>query len=175
VVEAGCWFGPLARPGVAASALVLRGGPGGRTTTVVDGTGMEPPAAIAAPDGVGAYLYDPDGAVVRSGLVGRVAELVGGVLVDPTIAYVTSSRLVETPLARALAVEEVWPFGLKALRTRLRDRGVGAVEVLKRGSAVDVEQLRRSLRLEGPRSATLVLTRLAGQQHVLLCRPVVHG
>ena len=113
--------------------------------------------------------------MVRSGLVGRVAELVDGVLVDPTIAYVTSSRLVETPLARAFAVEEVWPFGLKALRTRLRDRGVGAVEVLKRGSAVDVEQLRRSLRLEGPRSATLVLTRLAGQQHVLLCRPVVHG
>ncbi|WP_309225469.1 SAM-dependent methyltransferase [Quadrisphaera sp. INWT6] len=175
VVEAGCWFGPLARPGVTASALVLRGGPRGRTTTVVDGTGMEPPAAIASPDGVGAYLYDPDGAVVRSGLVGRVAELVDGVLVDPTIAYVTSPRLVETPLARAFAVEEVWPFGLKALRTRLRDRGVGAVEVLKRGSAVDVEQLRRSLRLEGPRSATLVLTRLAGQQHVLLCRPVVHG
>lgn len=172
VVEAGCWFGPLARPGVSASALVLRGGPAGRTTTVVDDTGMERPPVISSPGDVGPYLYDPDGAVVRSGLVGQVAQLVEGSLVDPTIAYVTSSRLVETPLARALAVEEVWPFGLKALRTRLRDRGVGAVEIMKRGSAVDVEQLRRSLRLEGPRSATLVLTRLAGQQHVLLCRPV---
>ncbi len=102
--------------------------------------------------------------------MGQVAAAVGGVLVDPTIAYVTSGALVATPLATAFAVEEVWPFGLKALRTRLRDRGVGAVEVLKRGSAVDVEQLRRSLRLQGPHSATLVLTRLAGQQHVLLVR-----
>lgn len=172
VVEAVCWFGPLARPGRAASALVLRSAERGGTTTLVDDDDLPVPPSVASPEGVGAYLYDPDGAVVRSGLVGQVAALVDGALLDPTIAYVTSDRLVSTPLARALAVEEVWPFGLKALRTRLRDRGVGAVEVLKRGSAVDVEQLRRSLRLEGPRQATLVLTRVAGRQHVLLCRPV---
>jgi len=171
VVEAACWFGPLARPGRSATALVLRSPGRGGTATLVDDEGLEVPPAIGSPEGVGTYLYDPDGAVVRSGLVGQVAALVGGSLVDPSIAYVTSDRLVATPLARALTVEEVWPFGLKALRTRLRDRGVGAVEVLKRGSAVDVEQLRRSLRLEGPRQATLVLTRLAGRQHVLLCRP----
>ncbi|MEH3079290.1 MAG: class I SAM-dependent methyltransferase [Quadrisphaera sp.] len=171
VVEAACWFGPLARPGRAASALVLRSAERGGTATLVDDDDLPVPPAVASPEGVGTYLYDPDGAVVRSGLVGQVAALVGGSLLDPTIAYVTSDRLVATPLARALAVEEVWPFGLKALRTRLRDRGVGAVEVLKRGSAVDVEQLRRSLRLEGPRQATLVLTRVAGRQHVLLCRP----
>lgn len=171
VVEAACWFGPLARPGRAASALVLRSAERGGTATLVVDDDLPVPPAVASPEGVGTYLYDPDGAVVRSGLVGQVAALVGGSLLDPTIAYVTSERLVATPLARAFAVEEVWPFGLKALRTRLRDRGVGAVEVLKRGSAVDVEQLRRSLRLEGPRQATLVLTRVAGRQHVLLCRP----
>ncbi|MGQ7295430.1 THUMP-like domain-containing protein [Quadrisphaera sp. KR29] len=171
VVEAVCWFGPLARPGRAASALVLRSPGRGGAATLLDDADLPVPPALASPDGVGAYLYDPDGAVVRSGLVGQVAALVGGSLLDPTIAYVTSDRLVSTPLARALAVEEVWPFGLKALRTRLRDRGVGAVEVLKRGSAVDVEQLRRSLRLAGPHRATLVLTRVAGRQHVLLCRP----
>lgn len=168
VVEAAVWFGPLARPGVRASALVLRGG----EATEVDDTGLRRPDAVASPAGVGTHLYDPDGAVVRSGLVGQVAAQVGGRLLDPTIAYVTSDALVRTPLARALVVEEVMPFGLKALRTRLRDRGVGRVEVLKRGSAVDVEQLRRSLRLSGPHEATVVLTRVAGQQHVLLARPV---
>ncbi|PWJ55414.1 hypothetical protein SAMN06264364_10384 [Quadrisphaera granulorum] len=171
VVEATCWFGPLARPGTAASALVLRSPERGGSITLVDDEGLQTPPAVGSPAELGTYLYDPDGAVVRSGLVGQVAALVDGSLLDPTIAYVTSERLVATPLARAFAVEEVWPFGLKALRTRLRDRGVGAVEVLKRGSAVDVEQLRRSLRLEGTRQATLVLTRIAGRQHVLLCRP----
>ena len=168
VVEAAVWFGPLARPGLRASALVLRDG----AAVEVDDAGMPAPHAVAGRDGVGTYLYDPDGAVVRSGLVGQVAALVSGRLLDPTIAYVTSDVLVRTPLARALVVEEVLPFGLKALRTRLRDRGVGRVEVLKRGSALDVEQLRRQLRLSGPNEASVVLTRIAGQQSVLLARPV---
>ncbi|MFC5997226.1 SAM-dependent methyltransferase [Quadrisphaera sp. GCM10027208] len=164
VVEAGVWFGPLARPGVTRSALLLRDG----SATLVDDTGLgRPPAGP-----VGGYLYDPDGAVVRAGLVGQLAADVEGRLLDPTIAYVTSDRLVATPLGRAFVVEEVLPFGLKTLRTRLRDRGVGRVEILKRGSAVDVEQLRRQLRLTGPGAATVVLTRVAGRQSVLLCRPV---
>lgn len=164
VVEAGVWFGPLARPGVRRSAVVVRGG----EATGVDDVGLARPPVGP----VGAYLYEPDGAVVRSGLVGQVAALVEGRLVDRSIAYVTSDRLVRTPLARALIVDEVMPFGLKTLRTRLRDKGVGRVEVLKRGSAVDVEHLRRQLRLGGSEEATVVLTRVAGQQSVLLCRPV---
>ncbi|MFP5334294.1 MAG: THUMP-like domain-containing protein [Actinomycetes bacterium] len=164
VVEAGVWFGPLARPGVQRSALVLRDG----QATGVDDVGLVPPAVGP----VGSYLYEPDGAVVRAGLVGQVAAEVGGRLVDRSIAFVTSDQLVLTPLARAFVVEEQRPFGLKSLRTRLRDRGVGRVEIIKRGSAVDVEQLRRQLRLAGPNEATVVLTRVAGEQSVLLCRPV---
>jgi hypothetical protein len=164
VVEAGIWFGPLARAGVGRSALVLRDG----EATAVDDAGL--PRADVGP--VGPYLYEPDGAVIRAGLVGHVAAAVDGRLLDRSIAFVTSEHLVHTPLARAFAIEDQLPFGLKALRTRLRDRGVGRVEILKRGSAVDVEQLRRQLRLSGDGEATVVLTRVAGQQTVLLCRRV---
>ena len=162
VVEAGVWFGPLARPGVRRSALVLSAA----GAALVDDDVV--PSPVTGP--VGRYLYEPDGAVIRAGLVTRVAAEVDGHLVDPSIAFVTSDRLVATPLARAFVVEEELPFGLKSLRTRLRDRGVGRVEVLKRGSAVDVEQLRRQLRLAGDQEVTVVLTRVAGRQTVLLCR-----
>lgn len=164
VVEAGVWFGPLARHGVRRSALLLRGG----EAATVDDVGLPVPDV----GGVGAYLYEPDGAVVRAGLVGQVAAEVSGRLLDRSIAFVTSDALVRTPLARAFVVEDQLPFGLKTLRTRLRDRGVGRVEIVKRGSAVDVEQLRRQLRLSGDGQATVVLTRVAGQQTALLCRPV---
>jgi hypothetical protein len=164
VVEAGVWFGPLAREGVRRSALLLRSG----EAAVVDDVGLARPDVGA----VGPYLYEPDGAVVRAGLVGQVAADIDGRLVDRSIAFVTADRLVRTPLARAFAVEDQLPFGLKALRTRLRDRGVGRVEIIKRGSAVDVDNLRRQLRLSGDGEATVVLTRVAGQQTVLLCRPL---
>lgn len=161
VVEAGVWFGALSRPGVRRSALLLRDG----QATVVDDD-VVPEAAVG---GIGRYLYEPDGAVIRAGLVTRVAMEVGGHLLDPTIAFVTSDQLVRTPLARAFTVEDQMRFSLKGLRARLRNRGVGRVEILKRGSAVDVEQLRRGLRLSGDQEATIVLTRVAGQQTVLLC------
>ena len=166
VVEAGLWFGLLAREGVARSAVVMRTGDSAATVTVDD---RELPVPDIGP--VGTYLYEPDGAVIRAGLVGHVAAAVGGRLVDPSIAYVTADHHTSTPLATAYAVDDVLPFGLKRLRTYLRDRGVGRVTIKKRGTAVEPEQLRRQLRLAGDREATLVLTRVAGQQSVLVCRP----
>jgi hypothetical protein len=169
VVEAGLWFGLLAREGVRRAALVLpaENDPAGVPAEVND-IGM--PEAPVGP--VGAVLYEPDGAVIRAGLVGQVAAAVEGRLVDRTIAYVTGDRVVRTPLATAYAVEDVFPFQLKALRTWLRDRGVGKLTIKKRGTAVEPEQLRRQLRLDGEAEATIVLTRVAGRQSVLAVRPV---
>ena len=44
------------------------------------------------------------------------------------------------------------------------------LEIKKRGTAVEPEELRRRLRLEGPEEAVLVLTRLAVRQSALICR-----
>jgi len=162
VVEAALWCGPLASTPRRAS--VVRG------SAVAELTGS---GRVAAPVGpVRQYLYDPDGAVVRAHLVAEFAARLGGTLADPDIAYVYADAAVATPYARCLEVVEVLPFSLKRLRTLLRDRGVGAVEVLKRGSALDVERLRRDLRLSGGSAASVVLTRVAGAPTALVCRPV---
>ena len=169
VVEAGLWFGLLARDGVRRAALVLPAdGDEATAPAEVNDIGMPEPEVGA----VGSVLYEPDGAVIRSGLVGQVAAAVGGRLVDPTIAYVTADRFVRTPLATAYAVEDVFAFQLKSLRTWLRDRGVGRLTIKKRGTAVEPDQLRRQLRLDGDNEATIVLTRLKGRQSVLSVRPL---
>jgi THUMP domain-containing protein len=66
----------------------------------------------------------------------------------------------------------VFGFQLKTLRTWLRDRGVGRLTIKKRGTAVEPEQLRRQLRLDGDDEATIVLTRVGGRQSVVAVRPV---
>ena len=81
-----------------------------------------------------------------------------------------------TPLARAYAVQDVFGFQLKTLRSWLRDRGVGRLTIKKRGTAVQPEQLRKQLRLStswGEADATIVLTRVAGRQSVIAVRPVL--
>jgi SAM-dependent methyltransferase len=161
LVEAAFWCGALAS--VPRRATVLSAG--GHAELI--GTG-----AAAAPVGaVGAYLFDPDPAVVRSHLVAEFAATVGGRLADPAIAYVYADSFSNTPFARCLAVTDVLPFSLKRLRALLRERGVGRVEIRKRGSALDPDGLRRDLRLSGPNAASLVLTRVAGAPTVLLCHP----
>jgi THUMP domain-like len=164
VVEAGLWFGPLRTDGPGRSALVLRG----RAAVPVRDEGVG--RADVGP--VGAYLYEPDGAVIRAGLVAQVAAAVDGRLVDSTIAYVTSDALHATPLATAYRVLDTLPFGLKRLRTHLRERGVGRLTIKKRGTAVVPEQLRKQLDLRGDAEATIVLTRVAGTQQVLVVDPV---
>lgn len=158
LVEAAFWCGPLASAPRRATLL-----PGGAELV---GSGVR-----RAPVGaVGAFLYDPDPAVVRSHLVAEFAETIGGRLADPEIAYVYTDEPADTPYGRRLEITDVLPFSLKRLRALLRERGVGRLEIRKRGSALEPEQLRRDLRLAGPAAASLVLTRVAGAPTVLLCR-----
>ncbi|MEN3360712.1 MAG: hypothetical protein V7637_4694 [Mycobacteriales bacterium] len=162
VKEAALWFGPLATAPRRATVLPAAGTP---EATLVDSGAGRPP--VGPP---GAWLYEPDGAVIRAGLVGEVVRaLPGGRLVDPMIAYVAADAPVTTPFARGYRVTDVLPFSLKRLRELLRRRGVGQVTVKKRGSAVDPQLLRRELRLAGDGHAIVVLTRVAGAPTVLLC------
>jgi SAM-dependent methyltransferase len=163
LVEAALWCGPLAA--VPRRASVLRAGRPGHELTG--------PGDRAAPVGpVRRFLYDPDPAVVRAHLVAECAATLDGSLADPMIAYVYADAAVPTPYARCLEVVEALPFSLKRLRAALRTGGVGRVEIMKRGSALDPDRLRRDLRPTGDGAATVVLTRVAGAPTALLCRPV---
>lgn len=159
LVEACLWGAPFA--GVTRRASVL---PAGLSMTA---TGEQ--AAVAE---VGAHLYEPDDAVIRSGLVGELAATMGGWLPDPHIAYVSTDAQVTTPFARGFRVVEELPFREKPLRAALQVRRVGTLTIKKRGVDVVPEELRRRLALAGDAEATIVLTRVAGAGTALLVRPL---
>ena len=121
--------------------------------------------------GVGAFLYEPDGAVIRAGLVTAVAAGVGGGLVDPHIAYVTSDASYRTPFARGYRVVEHLPYREKQLKAALRERGIGRLTIKKRGVQVVPDELRKRLSLQGDNEGTLVLTRVLGHGAALLVEP----
>ncbi|MFC3689420.1 class I SAM-dependent methyltransferase [Aquipuribacter hungaricus] len=175
VVEAVLWWGAAAEPGTLRSATVLRTVPGAGGDEQVQEAGTLTDVGLGpAPVGpVGGYLHEPDGAVIRAGLVAHVAEQLGGRLLDPMIAYITTDEPVTSPFARSYAVHAVLPWGLKRLRAYLQTQGVGRVTVKRRGSPVEPEELRRALRLDGDREATVVLTRRGDERIVLVCDPLV--
>jgi SAM-dependent methyltransferase len=161
VKEAALWGGRLAT--VARRATVI--GDGGLATL----TEEDDPGADVVP--LGRFLYEPDGAVIRAGLVTAVAAGVRGGLLDRHIAYVTAEESFRTPFARSYEVLETLPHREKPLRAALRERGIGRLTIKKRGVDVVPDELRKRLALKGDAEATIVLTRVGGQGTCLLVRP----
>ncbi len=124
----------------------------------------EPPVIGA----VGAWLYEPDDAVIRAGVVAELAGLLGGWLPDPHIAWVSADHGEVTPLARRFRVVDELPFREKQLKAALRARRIGTLTVKKRGVQVVPEELIKRLKLDGPNTATVVLTRVAGDGRAFL-------
>ena len=165
VKEAALWSGRLATA-TRRATVIARGG----LATVTDEE--DPGAAAVGVVGTRRFLHEPDGAVIRAGLVTAVAAQVGGGLVDEHIAYVATDEPTTTPLARAYEVLEELPYREKPLRAALRERGVGRLTIKKRGVDVVPEQLRKRLALSGTEEATIVLTRVAGHGTALLVQPL---
>jgi SAM-dependent methyltransferase len=168
VKEAALWAGRLATVRRRATVIPSAGSgqAAGGLATLTDED--DPGAEVRA---VGEFLYEPDGAVIRAGLVTAVAAGVGGGLLDEQIAYVTSDASYRTPFARGYRVIEELPYRERALRAALRERGIGRLTIKKRGVGVVPEELRRRLSLQGPNEATIVLTRVADQGTCLLVQP----
>ncbi|GAB2814587.1 50S ribosomal protein L11 methyltransferase [Alpinimonas psychrophila] len=165
VVELGLWFGTVARPGITRSALVL------------DDTGTHEMNAPGDSDDVeagvlGNFLYEPDGSVIRARLIGDLARIMGAHMLSERIAYLTSDILVSTPFARGFRILDEFPLDVKTLTREMRTRGIGTLEVKKRGVDIDPAEFRKKLRLQGPHSATLILTRIGERRTALLAERV---
>jgi hypothetical protein len=161
VRESCLWTGDLATAGVRRRATVLRSDVD--DWTITDAEPDDCPVTTPSE-----WIIDPDGAVVRAGLVRHYAARHGLAQLDPRIAYLTGTH---PPLGiRAFRVVEYGRYSEKSLRQVLAKHGVGKLEILVRGLDVDPNTLRPRLRPRGAGEATVVLTRIGNTPTALLCR-----
>lgn len=160
-VELVLWSGALARPGVRRAALVIRGGSAHELTAEAD-------AADEPARELGAYLHEPDGAVIRARLIGDVARTLEAGMLDEHIAYLTSDAALTSPFVSSFRVRETLPADVKGLSKALRARGIGRLEIKKRGVDIDPAAFRTKLKLQGDESATLFVTRIGSKRTAIL-------
>ena len=117
----------------------------------------------------------PTGRSPRRGCSGRSRRRPWAPRSTAGLGYVVSEAEVDVPFARRYAVREVMPFSTKVLRSWLAQHGVTGLTIKKRGVRLDDDELRRQLRIGrkagGGAQATVILTRVAGQQSVLVVDP----
>ena len=171
VVEAAIWCGPLAPEGPGRSALVLSPTADGEmrahrladpscTDPSVEPEQLEP---VTGAEELGTYLIEPDGAAIRAGLVAAIARRTDARPVGTRIAYLTGDTLPPPSLAPFVTcwrLRDVLALHLRGLKARVRERGIGRLEIHKRGIDVSPDALRASLRLNGTAGETWVLTRV---------------
>lgn len=160
-VELVVWTRALARDGVRRAALVTRGDDAWELTAGGDAED-EPVREL------GAFVHEPDGAVIRARLIGEVARALQAGMLAPGMAYLTSDAALTSPFVSSFRVREEVPFETRALGRALRERGIGTLEIKKRGVDVDPAVLRTKLGLRGDDSATLILTRIGKRRLAVL-------
>ncbi|UBI08272.1 SAM-dependent methyltransferase [Corynebacterium coyleae] len=161
-VKEACLYTPGLAGGVRREAVVLREVEE-RVTDLDDDT-----VETTAPQ---RYIIDPDGAVVRAGLVRGWAARHDLSMLDEHIAYLTGEQIP--------AGYSGFPFleavPLRALKKVLASHGAGSVEILVRGVDVDPDQLRKKLKLRGKAQMAVVIARIGDQAVAHVCEPRVHA
>lgn len=160
VREACLWSPGLTDPGVT------------RRATVLDSRGAATTLTDTAPDDIperapGEWIVDPDGAIVRAGLVRHYAAAHGLWQLDPHIAYLTGDTV--PPGMRGFRIEDRFELREKTLRQELSRRDCGSLEILIRGVDIDPDALRKKLKQRGTQPYTLVITRIGRNATVFLC------
>ncbi len=123
---------------------------------------------------IGAYLYDPDPSLVRSGLLGAFAREHGLHNLDPEIGYLSGDKVVDTPFLAGFTVLGHEALDPRKMRKLMREHKVGRLQIRKRGIAERPATLEQRFlpKAYGDRSLTLVATRI-GERHLgILAEPL---
>lgn len=172
LVEATLWSPPLAPEGAGRSALLLKNNVA-HTLTDPSVRAADTPVHQAPTGTLGDWICEPDPAVIRSGGIAHLAELLDAHLISENIAYLSCSQQPHhSPFVSVFEVCDAVPLRAQAISAALKTLDVGRVEVKKRGADIDPAQLRRSLSLTGSGEATVIATRIAGRHRAIIARRV---
>jgi len=158
--EATIWFGELAGESLFRATVLPSG----------ESIAGHPLQALASIAPVGRYLYDPDPAVVRAGLVDVLADQLNLCRQDSAEEYLTSDALVRSPFLQSFEILANLPNNERELKAWLRSSHIGQLEIKCRHIPIQADALRRRMMLTGDRDAVAVFARIAGKARILCAR-----
>ncbi len=116
------------------------------------------------------YLFEPHPTVLAAKLTDAIANQNRIARFCADIAYLTGDRPVHDPLLTQFEIVQTLPVDLRAAANFLHKKEIGQLEIKKRGiEQVIFEQFKR-LKVNGPRRATLILTRIGRKRILIIAR-----
>ncbi|HWL08179.1 MAG TPA: hypothetical protein VNQ76_07240 [Planctomicrobium sp.] len=167
--EAVVWFGELRKEHAMQATLL----PSGWTLS------GNPWEAFGQVGPLGAYLYDPDPAIVRAGLVDVLSEHLQINRLDAAEEYFTSDERLFSPAVTTYEVLADLPNNDRDIRNYVREHVTGDVEIRCRHVPVDASAIRRKLPVtgksrSGETKTTLFFARLDGKTRAIIARKLTN-
>lgn len=163
------WFGGLAKTPGRRRATMIRNRDEAESAVAASFVGEPNEICPIAPQ-IGRYVLEPDPAVLAAKLQGALAVDQGISAVACGVGYFTADRPSEHAALACFEVLDVMPYRIKALQQWLAARGIGRLEVKKRGVPLDPDEVRRQLHLRGDDEATLLLMPIQRRTTAILAR-----
>ena len=160
--EATIWFGALAGARTWRATALPSG-----ATIAGDPLAAEPRLAA-----LGRYLYDPDPALVRAGLIDLFCEEAGIARLDLAEEYLTSEELIKSPFATAFRVLAEVPNNLRTLKRTLREIGSGVLEIKARRLPINIARMDKTLPRDGDRPLVVLFCRIAAKSRIVIAERV---
>ena len=158
------WFGELATPQLwRASVLPGSGSVEAPATLAGDPLEFEPQMSP-----LDAYLFDPDPAVVRAGLIDSLCGGTRLARLDLAEEYLTGPAPLASPFVTGFRVVADLPNNERAVRAYLRTSNVGRLEIKARRLRVDIPRLHRTLPTPGDQPGVLIFARVAGKARAIV-------
>ena len=146
------WYGKLAS-GVERRATILPSG---------DSCSGDKNSQAPTADEIGDFIFDPNPALVRAGLVGKMAGELDLKNIDPHIGYLTGNKQLSSSFLSCLKVLAIDSLDPRKIRVIMRDHQVGSIQIRKRGiSESPVALTKRFLpKSYGDKHFTFIATRV---------------
>jgi hypothetical protein len=167
------WFGSLpSEPGRRRATRLSHNLTASGPELVVGSFVSSPHIDVEVACAIGRYVFEPDAAVLAADLTGALAADQQLQSVAGGAAYLTADEPRNSPLLDSFEVLDVMPYRARAIEEWLRARGIGRLEVKKRGVDLDPARVQRELQVPGNESATLLICRVRGKVSAILARRV---
>jgi hypothetical protein len=159
--EAVLWFRDLATPGVTRRATCLPSG-----TTITDAQPDDCPLEPLA-----SYLYEPDPAIIRAGLVKQVGARLKLSQIDPHIAFLSGDTLLNSDLVTAYQIEARLPLKIKLVNRYLQQNHISHVNIKQRGTGLSPDMVAAKLKpAKDGLERTLILVRIKDDHFALIAK-----
>lgn len=106
------------------------------------------------------YVYDPDPAIIRSGLVQDLAFVLDASLINKHLSILTSNNLISSQYVKSYHVLKYFHYSKKTLQKYIYDNQIGKLVIKVRGFPDRPNQILQKLKLKGASNGLVYLIRM---------------